>query len=94
MKQHPVGGFVTTTVDPPDDVMVVPAGLFGDDFAADRTNALLSLPLVARHWPISEYVLDFPVASKLEVGFPHRVVGIGILSDLDVALDRHFHCLD
>ena len=83
---------VTTSFRSPDDVMAMPSFDLGDRLAADWADAPLLFPEIEQ-LPLPNEVVRHPDAEAfLEIDLPGWIVGVGPLSDLRMALDRHLRC--
>jgi len=72
--------------------MAMPSRHFGDLLLTNRAETALLLPMVEQLAPMLQVLFHFEVQALLEVGFPLRVVGIRLLSDLDIPLDPGLGC--
>ena len=92
VEQHEVVQAVTTSFRSPDDVMGMPSFDLDDRLAADWADALLLFPEIEQ-LPFPNEVVRHPDAEAFfEVDLPGRIVRVGSLSDLRMALDRHLRC--
>ncbi len=88
VEKHAVGGGITTALSTMHDVMVVPAGEFGDFLVADGAKAILLLPEVEELAAPFEIVRYFDAEAFFKVDFPGGVVWVGISFDFDVSCER------
>ena len=88
MQQHPVVQVVTAAIDAPLNMMIVPACFLGDELTADRTEPLLPSPLMppGSVHQVGKGSFGLPL---FEVHLHSWVIGIGVASHLDMALDGH-----
>ncbi len=70
----------------------MPSRHSGDLLLADWAETTLFLPKVEQPPPMLQVLLHFEVQALLEVGFPRRVVGIRLRSDLDIPLNPGLGC--
>ena len=72
--------------------MVMPSRHFGDLLLTDWAETTLFLPKVEQLPPMLHVLFHFEVQALLEGGFPLWVVGIRLLSDLDIPLNPGLGC--
>ena len=71
----------------PNKVMPVPAGFTRDFQVTDGTSALLGLPKVQQRLIAAEIIPRFGIKPFLKVRFPLWIIGVCLVSDLDMPFD-------
>jgi hypothetical protein len=71
----------------PDDVMVMPSCDFRDFLLADGTDPLLLLPEVQQFSPPLQIVGHLDPQAFFKVGFPERIVRVGLPFDFEMSFD-------
>ena len=89
MQQYPIIQSIGTTQGPPNSVMAVPPRFFGDFLTANRADTGLPIPQI-KQLPFPLQVCLHRLSNTLfEVGFPCRIIRIGLPLDFDMATDRY-----
>ena len=76
-------------MDAPDDMVVMPAGMFGHQLLADGTSAWLSSPQLQQLRFPFELIPNLEVQAFFEVRFPVGIIRISVGLDFDVTPDRN-----
>lgn len=92
MQQYLVSGRVCSAFGSPDNVVVVPPGYFGDLLATDWAEAVLGFPQIEQSSSAFQVRFHLYAQTVFKVGFPFRVIGIGVALHLDVPFDGCISC--
>ena len=87
VQEYAVFCLVAAAIDSPDDVMAMPPRQFGDFLVTERAESLLLFPKVVEFPFPLQVLLRFHIEAMLKVGFPGRVIRIGVLSDFHLPLN-------
>src|SRR4051794_18435390 len=93
VQQDAVFCSVRSSVDTPDDMVVLPSRQLRDRLLTDRTDAALFFPKVQQLPSFLQVVCHFDAQTRLKVDFPLRIEWIGCPFDLRMTLNRHLGCV-